>query len=122
MADEKPIEALSATVNALSEGLDERIANAVAAAMKPLLDAQKAQADAVANAEKAELDGLREKIVKANLLTEAAAGELTINAARDLAKLAEPGKAAAIGNGANPAGNSDDEFAGYDINALVEGK
>lgn len=97
MADEKQLEALSATVNALSEAV-----NGIAASVKTLADAQAAQAQITANAETAELTELRAKIVKANLLDEAAAGELTLNAARALAKAAEPGKAAPIANGFTP--------------------
>lgn len=103
MADDKPLDALSAKVTALSEGLDKRIADAVTAALKPVLDAQ---AQAVANqkaAEETELVDLRAKIVKANLMDATAAGELTINAARALVKAATPGKAAALAAGFTPA-------------------
>ncbi|MBB3144927.1 uncharacterized protein YoxC [Phyllobacterium trifolii] len=99
---------LSAKVNTLSEGLDkigETIANAVQTAVKPLTDNlatiqnnQKAKDDA-------ELAGLVEKIVKANILDEDSAKELTLNAARKLAEKATPGKAAPL-NGAFT-GNAD---------------
>jgi hypothetical protein len=121
MADEKKLEELSAKVNTLSEGFDkigETIANAVTAAVKPLVDAQ---AEMVANqkakddAEKAELVA---KIVKANILDEEAAKELTLNAARALAEKAKPGKAAAV-NGAFKPGADNDEWAGYDLNANI---
>jgi hypothetical protein len=94
--------ALSAEVKTLSEGMGkigDTIANAVTTALKPVLDAQ---AEIVANqkakddAEKAELV---DKVVKANLLTEAVAKELTLNALKELAPKATPGKAAAL-NGA----------------------
>lgn len=117
MADENQLDALSATVNTLSESV-----NAIAEGLKSLTDAQAAQAEALKNQEAAELADLRAKIVKANLLDDEAAGELTLNAARKLAKKAEPGKAAPIGNGASPDGSADDDFAGYSINALMEGK
>jgi hypothetical protein len=97
MADEKQLEALSATVNALSESVAQ-----IAQGLKTLTDAQVAQAQAIANQEQAELADLRAKIVKANLLDDAAAAELTINAARALAKAAVPGKAAPIANGILP--------------------
>ncbi|WP_422366402.1 hypothetical protein [Pelagibius sp.] len=106
--DDKQFEELSAKVNTLSEGFDkmgETIATTVAEAVKPLVDAQ---AEMVANQkakDDAELADLQAKIVKANLLDEDAAGELTLNAARALAKKAEPGKAAAL-NGAY-SGNDD---------------
>lgn len=95
-------DALSAKVDTLSEGfgkIGETIAGAVTNALKPVLDAQ---AELVANQkakDEAELTELQAKIVKANLLDEDAAKELTLNAARALAKKAEPGKAAAL-NGA----------------------
>lgn len=97
-------DALSAEVKALSESvsaeaLGKTIGDVVANAVKPLVDAQ---AELTANQkakDDAELADLRGKIVKANIMDEASAGELTLNAARALAKKAEPGKAAAI-NGA----------------------
>ncbi len=103
MADEKQLGELSAKVDALPESIAKAVADAVGAAVtnavKPLTDAhtevlanQKAKDDA-------ELAELQAKIVKANLLDEPAAKELTLNAARALAKKAEPGKAAAL-NGA----------------------
>ncbi|KAK0359073.1 hypothetical protein LTR94_032743, partial [Friedmanniomyces endolithicus] len=46
----------------------------------------------------AELATLREKIVKANLMDEDSAKELTLNAARALAKQAEPKDAAPLAN------------------------
>lgn len=102
MADEKQLETLSAKVDALSESLGkigETIGTAVSNAIKPLVDAQN---EIVANQkakDEAELTELRTKIVKANLMDEEGAKELTLNAARALAKKAEPGKAAAL-NGA----------------------
>lgn len=93
MADEKQLETLSATVNALSESVTK-----IADGLKTLTDAQ---AEMVANQkakDDAELTDLRAKIVKANLLTEAEVGELTLNAARGLAKKAEPGTAVGLSN------------------------
>jgi hypothetical protein len=122
--DTEKFEALSAKVNALAEAqtkIGDVIANAVAAAVKPLTDNlaemqanQKAQEDA-------ELAGHVATIVKANLLDEASAKELTINAARKLAEKAKPGKAAGL-NPAFMAANADDEFAGVDLNAVLEAK
>jgi hypothetical protein len=93
---------LSAKVNTLSEGLDkigDAITNAVTAAVKPLTDnLNEMQANQKAK-DDAELAGLVEKIVKANILDEESAKELTINAARKLAEKATPGKAAPL-NGA----------------------
>lgn len=102
-------DALSGEVKTLSdnvkpEALAAAIGNAVKDALKPVTDQLGAiQNDAKAKDE-AELAELREKIVKANLMDEATAGELTLNAARALAPKAEPGKAAPIHNGFKPAG------------------
>lgn len=113
MADDKQLETLSAEVKTLSEGqakMAETIAtavgNAVTAAMKPFADAQ---TEAAANAkakDEAELTGLVEKIVKANVLDEDAAKELTLNAARALAKKAEPGRAAPLNGAFKPGGEA----------------
>lgn len=113
---------LSATVNALSEKLDKLdVAALVANAIKPLTDNLTAlQNDAKAKDE-AELAGHVAAIVKANILDEASAKELTLNAARKLAEKAKPGKAAGL-NGAPLTTNADDEFAGVDLNAGMEGK
>lgn len=100
-------DALSAEVKTLSDSLSkigDTIGTAVANAVKPLVDAQ---AEIVANQkakDEAELTELREKIVKANILDDAAAKELTLNAARALAKKAEPGKAAPMNGAFKPAG------------------
>jgi hypothetical protein len=124
MADENQNADLSKRVDALSEEMGkmpETIANAVTAALKPVLDAQ---AEITANAkakDDAELAEHRTAIVKANIMDEAAAGELTLNAARALAPKAKAGKAANL----NPALNSKDdadEFAGVDLNADMEAK
>lgn len=116
-------DALSATVNTLAEtvkGLGSQITNAVAAAVKPLTDAQaemQANAKAQAEAEKAELVN---KVVKANILPEEVAKTLTNEALRALAPKAEPGTAAALNAGGFGTGN--DEWAGYSLNALIEEK
>ena len=113
---------LSAKVNALSEAqasMGETVANAVKEAVKPLVDAQaEMQANQQAK-EEAERADLVAKIVKANLLDEDSAKELTLNAARALAKKAEPGKAAAL-NGSFAPNNSNDDWADYDPNALMK--
>jgi len=102
MADENQSTDLSKRVDALSEEMGkmpETVANAIAAALKPLTDAQ---AETVANAKAAddvELAGHVAAIVKANMMDEATAGELTLNAARKLAETAKPKGAAPL----NPA-------------------
>ena len=116
MADENKLDQLSATVNTLAENLtkiEDRVAEAIANAVKPLVEAQAT----MAAKEAAELTGLVAKIVAANILDEESAKELTINAARALAEKAKPGKAAAI-NGASAFGGAPvSEFAGYSLNA-----
>ena len=120
MADEKKLDELSATVNTLAESvtkISDTIAEAVANAVKPLVEAQ---ATMIANKkaeDDAELTGLVAKIVAANILDEDSAKELTINAARALAEKAKPGKAAAL-NGASAFGSAPvSEFAGYSLNS-----
>lgn len=124
MAGENQDTDLSKRVDALSEEMGkmpETIANAVTAALKPVIDAQ---AEITANAkakDDAELADHVAAIVKANIMDESAAGELTLNAARALAPKAKAGKAANL----NPALNSKDdadEFAGVDLNAEMEAK
>lgn len=91
--------ALSAKVDALSEGVSkigETVTNAVAAAVKPITDAQAemvANAKAKDDAEKADLEA---KVVKANILDEETAKATPLNTLRALAKNAEPGKAASL--------------------------
>lgn len=106
--DKVQFDALSQKVDALSESmkpdaLATAIGNSVAAAMKPVTDQLTALQNETKAKDEAELTTLREKIVKANLMDEATAGELTLNAARALAPKAEPGQAAAIANGFKPA-------------------
>lgn len=105
--DKVQLDALSQKVDALSESmkpdaLATAIGNAVAAAMKPINDQLEAQANSAKAKDEAELTELVGKIVAANLMDEATAKELTLNAARALVKQAEPGKAAPIANGFQP--------------------
>jgi hypothetical protein len=115
-------EALSAKVNTLSESFEkfgETVTASVANAVKPLTDNLSAmQANAKAK-DDAELAGHVAAIVKANVLDEESAKELTLNAARKLAEKAKPGKAAGL-NGAPLTTNAEDEFAGVDLNAGME--
>lgn len=109
---EEQFKTLSDEVKTLSDsmkGIGETIANSVKDAVKPLVDAQ---AEMVANQkakDDAELADLTAKIVKANILDEESAKELTLNAARALAKKAEPGKAAPM-NGAFRGGGDKPAF------------
>ena len=123
MTDKVQFDALSAKVDALTEsqnGIGETIANAVTAAMKPLTDnLAEMQANQTAK-DKAELDGYVATIIKANILDADSAAELTLNAARKLAANAKPGTAAAL-NGAFGGTGPADDFAGYDLNAVMDG-
>jgi hypothetical protein len=120
MADEKKLEELSAKVNTLSESM-KTIGDAVtktAEAVKGLSDAHEqlvANQKAADDAEKATLVA---KIVKANLMDEETAKELTLNAARKLAEKVKPGQAAALNSAFKP-GADNDEWAGYDMNANI---
>lgn len=121
---EEQFNQLSAEVKTLSESfgkIGETVTNAVTEAVKPLqehVDEIKANQDAK---DKAELEGHIATIVKANLLDEESAKELTLNAARKLAEKAKPGKAAALNAGGFGGTGEDDEFAGYDLNAAITG-
>ena len=121
--DKVQFDALSAEVKTLTESqkdIGETIANAVTAAMKPLTDnLAEMQANQTAK-DKAELDGYVATIIKANILDADSAAELTLNAARKLAANAKPGTAAAL-NGAFGGTGPADDFAGYDLNAVMDG-
>ncbi len=110
---EKELNELSQKVDALSESLGkigETVGAAVANAIKPLVDAQEAIVANQKAKDEAELTDLRAKIVKANLMDEDGAKELTLNAARALAKKAEPGKAAALNGAFKPGGEDKGGF------------
>lgn len=115
--------ALSEEVKSLSDsvkGIGETVANAVTEAMKPIKD-HVDQIDAANKAkDEAELADLTAKIVKANLMDEDTAKELTLNAARALAKKAEPGKAAAINGAGGGKTSDDDEWADYSLNTSID--
>jgi len=123
MTDKAQFDALSAKVDAITEsqnGIGETIANAVTAAMKPLTDnLAEMQANQTAK-DKAELDGYVAKIVKANILDADEAAELTLNVARKMAEKAKPGTATALNGAFGGTGHADD-FAGYDLNAVMDG-
>jgi len=123
MTDKAQFDALSAKVDALTEsqnGIGETIANVVTAAIKPLTDnIATMQANQTAK-DAAELAGYVAKIVKANILDAESAAELTLNAARKLADKAKPRTATAL-NGAFGGNGPADDFAGYDLNAVMDG-
>jgi hypothetical protein len=101
-------DALSGEVKTLSESvanigttIGTSVAEAVANALKPVTDQLTANAADQKAKDDAELADLVTKIVAGNLMDEATAKELTLNAARALAQKAAPGKAASL-NGAMP--------------------
>ncbi|MDR2309767.1 MAG: hypothetical protein LBE54_02140 [Brucellaceae bacterium] len=98
-------DALSAKVETLSEGLANigtTVGDAVANAVKPLVDAQNTALENQKAKDDAEKAGLVEKVVKANLLTEVVANSLSIEALKELAPKAEPGKAAPLNSQYKP--------------------
>ena len=121
---------LSVKVNALSEAVSpaslakaigDAVGTAVTNAVKPLTDNLTALQNAQKAKDDAEKADLVNTIIKANLLDEATAKELTLNAARALAAKAKLGTAANL-NGATNLNNKADEFAGIDLNAGMEAK
>ena len=122
VADDKTLAELSAKVNGLEETLKAiptTIGNAIAEALKPVTEAHAAQIANQKAKDEAEKVELVNKVVKANLLTEAVANALTLDALRELAPKGEPGKAAAL-NGATGGGNDADPWSGYDLNANMK--
>ncbi|MDE3791699.1 hypothetical protein I7G86_13755 [Sinorhizobium meliloti] len=106
VSDEQ-FKSLSDEVKTLSESMakiGDTIGAAVANAVKPLVDAQNEMVANQKAKEEAEKADLVVKVVKANVLSESAAKELTLNALKELASKAEPGKAAALNGAFKPAG------------------
>ena len=121
-AEKQQLDDVSAKVTTLSETIANlNIAEAVATAIKPLTDNLEALQNAQKAKDDAELAGHIDTIVKANMLDAESAAELTLNAARKLAEKAKPGFAAGL-NGAPLTNTQDDEFAGVDLNAMLEEK
>ena len=108
---EKELNELSAKVNTLSESV-EKIAETLTKTAETVEGLAKDQAEIKANQkakDEAEHAELVVKVVKANILDEDEAKELTLNALRKLAKKAEPGRAAAL-NGAYRGGGNESGF------------
>ncbi|MDW9792424.1 hypothetical protein GOB42_16720 [Sinorhizobium meliloti] len=106
VSDEQ-FKSLSDEVKTLSESMakiGDTIGAAVANAVKPLVDAQNEMVANQKAKEEAEKADLVVKVVKANVLSESAAKELTLNALKELASKAEPGKAAALNGAFKPSG------------------
>ncbi|WP_322886371.1 hypothetical protein U8C40_09635 [Sinorhizobium medicae] len=107
VSDEQ-FKSLSDEVKTLSESMakiGDTIGAAVANAVKPLVDAQNEMVANQKTKEEAEKAELVVKVVKANVLSESAAKDLTLNALKELATKAEPGKAAALNGAFKPAGD-----------------
>jgi len=110
---EARVDTLSEKLEAVNESLSG-VGDAVKEAMEPVMNHftnLKEQADA---AEAAEKEALVNKVVAANVLSEEAAKGLTLNALKELAG-SKSAKAALVN-----ADDSDDEFAGYDMNSAIE--
>lgn len=103
-------DALSAKVNALSEGFEkigETIGTAVANAMKPITDQMAADADARKAKEDADKTALINKVVEAGLLDEETAKAADMAVLNALVEKAKPGHAYRV-NGATTTQNSND--------------
>lgn len=70
MAENDQLDELSAKVNALEEGIGDKIKAAVETAVKPLVDAQKAEADEIANKAQAEREKIVNKLVEGGMFTD----------------------------------------------------
>lgn len=122
---DKKVADLEAKVDQMSTavaGFGDVVANAIAAALKPITDEREAalaNAKALEDAEKAKLVN---SVVKSNLLTEAVANSLTLEALRELGAKAAPKGAAALNTAAPVVNENADEWAGYSLNASMEGK
>lgn len=116
-------DALSNKVDALSEGFDkigETIGVAVANAMKPITDQMAADADARKAKDEADKAVLVNKVVEAGLLDEETAKAADMAVLNALAEKAKPGKVTKLNGATNI--NTDDEWAGYDLNAGITDK
>lgn len=115
------IASLASKVDGLAANQAAEITKQVESAVKPLLDSNAALIASQKAADQAELDGHVAKIVANNVMTEAVAKELTLNAARELAKDLEPGTAANLNANFNGKKKVENEFADYNINEVAKG-
>lgn len=121
----KQVTDLSGKIGGLGDTIAKAVGEAVTNAVKPLVEANAAMVANQKAKDDAEKTELVNTVVKANLLDEGTAKELTLNALRKLAEKAKPGRAAALNGAGFRADGSDDEFAGVDLNAgltKTEGK
>jgi hypothetical protein len=124
--NEAQFKELSGTVNALSDSMkdiDTKIATAVANALgpivsdalKPVVDAQQAVANAQKAKDEAEKTELVNKVVGAKLLTEAVANTLTLEALRELAPKTAAPTQPALGLVGNLQLTNEDGDAGFKV-------
>lgn len=117
MDEKKLSEVLNASFATLGESLTKSIGEAVGNAVKPLVDAHQAMVANQKAAEDAEKATLVEKIVKANMMTEPVAKELTLNALREVVKaIPETKQAPALNANGQPVVNgASDRAAAYKV-------
>jgi uncharacterized protein YfkK (UPF0435 family) len=118
--DQKQFDELKSQVESLVANRDEAVSAAVQAAVEPLTKQIEQLSAANKAAEEARKGELVSRIVNVGLLDEETAKTLDINALTKLAEKCKPGLAAPIAG--HFTGNADeDEFAGYDLNAAIDG-
>lgn len=110
---------LEKTVTDALGGIAASITNAVTAALAPMATSVEALTNAQKATDEARKLVLVNKVVEAGLLSKESADGLTEAALTELANKVKPGKAAQL-NAALPVDPSiEDEFKGYDLNAIV---
>lgn len=118
-AQEKSFANLEKTVTDALGGIAASITNAVTAALAPMATSVEALTNAQKATDEARKLVLVNKVVEAGLLSKESADGLTEAALTELANKVKPGKAAQL-NAALPVDPSiEDEFKGYDLNAIV---
>lgn len=116
---EKAFANLEKTVTDALGGIAASITNAVTAALAPMATSVEALTNAQKATDEARKLVLVNKVVEAGLLSKESADGLTEVALTELANKVKPGKAAQL-NAALPVDPSiEDEFKGYDLNAIV---
>lgn len=108
-----------ANLSASVEGMGVAIANAISEALKPVTTTVEALANAQKQKDDSEKAVLVNKVVEAGILSKESAEALPSTALVELANKIKPGKAAGI-NPAFTVNNGGDEFADFDMNALIE--
>lgn len=127
MADEKKLADFETRLNSMEKsfqdalsGITESVTNALTEALAPVNEQITAISNAQKATEEAEKTAMVNKVVEAGVLSEEAAKTLTNSALSELVAKIKPKTA----KGLNPAFNSDDsdkdEFADYDLNAMLE--